>query len=222
MRHEPHLLELAPEHLGRAGIELRFHQVRHQMDDVRLEAPVQKAARGLQSQQAAADDSGASRGRCAGHDALAVVERAKHEHALLERAVLIAHVVERRNHRAAAGRNDELVVALRRSRRLHCTCFACRSIRSTRTPAWSVMPLDGVPRERIDEDVVRLVAAREHAREQDAVVVAARLVAEDRDFEPIAAAAREQIVDEPRPRHAVADDDEPLFIHWSRCARRTL
>ena len=75
-----------------AGIELRLHQMRHQMNDVRLEAPVQKAAGRLQSEQPSANDGGASRRRGAAHDALAVVERAKHEHAVLEHAVLIAHV----------------------------------------------------------------------------------------------------------------------------------
>ena len=52
--------------------------------------------------------------------------------------------------------------------------------------------------------------AGEHAREQDAVVVAVRLVAEHRDVEAIAAAAREHVLDEAGARHAVADDDETL------------
>ena len=70
-----------------------------------------------------------------------------------------------------------------------------------------------VPRHGVDEDVVGLVAARQHAREQNAVVVAARLVAEHRDVEAARAAALEQIFDESRARHAVADDDQPLFTH---------
>ena len=88
MRHKPHLLELAAKHIGGARIELRFHQVRHQMNDVRLEAPIQETAGRLQPQQPSADDGGAPRRRGAAHDALAIVERAKHEHALLEGAVL--------------------------------------------------------------------------------------------------------------------------------------
>ena len=41
----------AEAHRRRRGVELRLHQVRHQMDDVRLEAPVEKPARGLESEQ---------------------------------------------------------------------------------------------------------------------------------------------------------------------------
>ena len=43
------------------AIELRLHQVRHQMDDVRFEAPVQKAAGRFESQQSSADDRRAAR-----------------------------------------------------------------------------------------------------------------------------------------------------------------
>ena len=65
-----------------------------------------------------------------------------------------------------------------------------------------------VPRQRVDDDVVRPVSAGEHARQQDAVVVAVRLVAEDRDVEQLAAAARQHVFDETGAGHAVADDDE--------------
>ncbi len=78
-----------------------------------------------------------------------------------------------------------------------------------------------VPRHRIDEDVVGLVASRQHAREQDAVVVAAGLVAKHHDVEATRAPAPEQIVDEPGARHTVADDDQSLFTHRCRFARRT-
>ena len=81
-------------------------------------------------------------------------------------------------------------------------------------------PLGRVPRHGIDKDVVGLVAAREDAREKNAVVVAAGFVAEHHDVEAIAASARDEIVHEPRAGHAVSDDDEPLFTHRSRFARR--
>ena len=45
----------AQQHPAGRGIELHLHQVRHQVDDVDLEALLEQAARGLQAEQAAAD-----------------------------------------------------------------------------------------------------------------------------------------------------------------------
>ena len=53
-----------------------------------------------------------------------------------------------------------------------------------------------VPGHRVDEDVIGFVAARQHAREKNAVVVAARLVAEHHDVEAASAPARRR--DRPR------------------------
>jgi hypothetical protein len=47
----------------------------------------------------------------------------------------------------------------------------------------------------------------------DAVVVAVRFVAKYCDVEELSSAARQQIFDQPRPAHAVADHDETLFRH---------
>src|SRR5256886_12526669 len=63
----------------------------------------------------------------------------------------------------------------------------------------------------IDEDVGRLVALGEHAGEQDAVVVAVGLVAEHGDLPALAAVPREQLLDEARARHPVADHHQPLL-----------
>ena len=57
----------------------------------------------------------------------------------------------------------------------------------------------------------RVVGAGQDTREQDAVVVAVRLVAEHRDVEPLAAAPGQQVFDESGAGHAVADDDESGF-----------
>ena len=220
MRGEAHLLELAAKHIGRAGIELRLHQVRHQVDHVRLETPVQKATRRFQSQQPSADHRGRARGRRGAHDALAIVQRAKHEYALLERAVLVADVGERRDDGAAAGCDNQLVVLLREAvsgddlLRAHIDPLDPLACMERDVPG-------RVPGHRVDEDVIGLVAARQHAREKNAVVVAARLVAEHHDVEAASAPAAEEIVHEPRARHAVADDDQALFTHRSRFARRT-
>ena len=55
------------------------------------------------------------------------------------------------------------------------------------------------------------LVAGQHVREQDAVVVAVRLVAEHGDRELLAAAAREDLLDRAGARHAVADDHEPAL-----------
>ena len=62
-------------------------------------------------------------------------------------------------------------------------------MRSTRTPACSVTPLAAYHDSGLMKMSSGSVRAGEHAREQDAVVVAVRLVAEHRDVEAIAAAA---------------------------------
>src|SRR5207248_10851495 len=66
-----------------------------------------------------------------------------------------------------------------------------------------------VPRERVEEDFLRVLRPVEHVGEQDAVVVAVRLVAEHHDVEPVAAEG-EDVLDEPGAGHAVADHDQPL------------
>src|SRR4029079_8314405 len=68
-----------------------------------------------------------------------------------------------------------------------------------------------VPRQRIEKDIVGLVAAGEDTREQNPVVVPAVLVDEDADAKPIAAAAGEYILDQSRAGHPIADDDEMFF-----------
>ncbi len=69
-----------------------------------------------------------------------------------------------------------------------------------------------VPGERVDEDVLRVMAPGEHAREQDPVIVTVGLVTEHDDVEAVAAAAPEELLHEARPGHSVADDDEPLLL----------
>ena len=65
-----------------------------------------------------------------------------------------------------------------------------------------------VPCERIENDFGCLLRPVEHRGQHDAVVVAERLGAEHRDIEQLGAAARENLLDGARARHAVADDDQ--------------
>jgi hypothetical protein len=159
------------------------------------------------------------RGRCALHDALTIVQRAKHEYALLEHTLLIAYVRKRWNDRAAAGGDDEGVVWLREPIR----CFHPLRVHINLFDTPACMKRDafgGIPRRGIDENVVRLVRARQDAREQNAVVIAARLVAEHHDIETIRAAAREEIVHHPGAGHPISDNDKALFTHRCRFVRR--
>ena len=63
------------------------------------------------------------------------------------------------------------------------TTLANRSIRSTRTPACSVMPFSAYQRQVVEEDAGLVLHAGEHVGQHDPVVVAVRLVAEHRDLE---------------------------------------
>ena len=73
----------------------------------------------------------------------------------------------------------------------------------------------GVPLRRVNDDIGRPVVTGQHPRQQDAVVVAVRFVAKDRDVEELTAAARQQVFDQTSPAHAVADHHETPFRHYS-------
>ena len=62
VRQEAHLFELAAKNIACASVELRLHQMRHQMNDVSFETPVEKAAGRFEPQQPAANHDGAARG----------------------------------------------------------------------------------------------------------------------------------------------------------------
>src|SRR5688500_3434524 len=154
------------------------------------------------------------------HDAMAVVEGAKDEYALFEPAIRISNVRNGRNHWAAAGGEHQRVVRLR------------NTIGRVYQPAVQLDPLDGspgmkrdavraVPGRRVDEDVLRLVAARQHARKKNPVVVAAWFVAEDDHLEAFAATPLDEILEQPCAGHSVADDHQPLTHRVSRFVRRT-
>jgi hypothetical protein len=175
----------------------------------------------FQTQQTSANDCRAARGFRRAHDALAIVERAKDEYTILEDAVLVADVRERRNERAAAGGEDQRVVSLDESAGRRHPLFVQINLLDARA-GMKRDALGRVPRHGINKNVVGLVAAGEHARQQNAVVITARLVSEHDDVEAARAPAREQIVDEPGAGHTVPNDDEALFTHRCRCVRRTL
>jgi L-fucose mutarotase/ribose pyranase (RbsD/FucU family) len=69
-----------------------------------------------------------------------------------------------------------------------------------------------IPLERVQHDVAERLLARQHRREQDAVVVRVRLRAEYRDV-VVARRNRQQFFDRADAGHAVADHDETRFVH---------
>jgi len=66
-----------------------------------------------------------------------------------------------------------------------------------------------VPVLMMNDDVIELLLAGEHGRQHDAVIVDARLGAEDGDVVAIWR-ARKQLLEQSAGRHAVAENDEPL------------
>ena len=75
------------------------------------------------------------------------------------------------------------------------------------------MPLALIPVDVVQHDVVGGLLAGQHRREQDAVVVDVRLVAEDRDLEIVP--VLEDLLDAGDAGHAVADDDELASLRCS-------
>ena len=53
---DPHLLHFLRQHRAAGSVELHFHQVSREMDDMDFGAMVEQPARGLEAKQAAADD----------------------------------------------------------------------------------------------------------------------------------------------------------------------
>ena len=193
----------------RRAVELLLHQVAREMDDRYLQAEVLQTARGLETEEPAADDRRALPAAGVRRDVAAVAQRTEHEHPAHERAVRGTQAFNRRKKRTAAGRDDQLVVGLGLAVFVDDVPGLAQD--AGNTPAGTkANPLLGVPRKRVQEDLVFTCGAVQHVREQDAVVVAGRLVAVHRDLELLAAAARQDLLDRACPRHPVADDGEPL------------
>ena len=113
----------------------------------------------------------------------------------------------RREERSASGGQDQLVVP---------HAGAVVGVHDARErvdphhpdPGPEVDVVVGVPVQRVQVDLRRIVAPGKHIRQQDAVVVSVRLVAEHRHVVGFTAAAGEDLLDRADARHAVADDDE--------------
>jgi hypothetical protein len=192
------------------GIELHLHEMAGEVHDMDLAAVVQ-AAGGFQAEQAAADHGSASALLGLGDDGAAVIDGAKAEHPRLDGAIRAVDARHRRDEGAAAGRDQQLVVALPNAVRGHHDLGRSVDFADQRTG----MQLDVVafiPFQRMDEYFARVLGAAENARKQDAVVVAIGLGAEHHDVESLAA-GRQRLLDGARARHSVADYNELPVRH---------
>ncbi len=117
---EPQLLQLPLQDPSALGVELRIHDVAHQVHHVHLEPERQQSLRRFEPEETAADDHGGPRAPRRGHDPVAVFQGPEREHtgsqALACLGIAVAcsfkHAIDRRDHRPAAGRDHERVVLL--------------------------------------------------------------------------------------------------------------
>ncbi len=70
-----------------------------------------------------------------------------------------------------------------------------------------------IPGERIQKNLALPLAAVQHVRKQNAVVISVWLVAIHRDIETIRAPARQDLFDRACAGHSVSDDNKIFFFH---------
>ena len=196
------LLELPLQHVAGRRVELALHQRRHQMQDGDVHVARVETGRGLEAEQAAADDDCLGARLGGDQHGVDVVEVAVGEDA---GEVVARH---RQDERHRAGGDDQLVV------RHGLTVFGRHRLGGAVDLGDLVPLVEGdavldVPAVAVNDDLLVVLLARQHRRQHDAVVVDARLGVEDRD---LVAAGRlfEQMLEHASRRHAVADDDEFL------------
>jgi hypothetical protein len=220
MNLDAHGLHAGLEQGAADPVDLHLHEMPAEVHDVHLATVVDEATRGFESQEAAADHRGAAALLRLRHDAVAIVDAAEAEDPRPHPAVGAVHAGHGWNEGAAAGRDQQLVVALADAARGD--DGLARAIDRVDPGARAGMQLDAVllvPVERIDENFARVLGAAENVREQDAVIVAIGLVAEHDDFELPRAAARDHLLDGARSGHAISDDNESPFRHCALLVR---
>jgi plasmid stabilization system protein ParE len=207
-----HRLHLRLQDRASRRVELGFHEVLGQVDNVDLATVIEQAARRLQPEQPAADHRDALRLFGRGDDVVTVLDGAEREDAGPQPAVRGVGALHRRDERAAARRDQQLVVAFERAVGGQDKPRREVDVRHPRAGVQHDAVLL-VPRERVDEDLARILASAQDIREKDAVVVAAGLVAEHRNVEQLVAAAKQHLLHRAGTRHAVADDNQSLLSH---------
>jgi hypothetical protein len=154
----------------------------------------------------------------------AIFERTKYEQTRLVLAIFERQARDRRNVRAAARSDDQLVIGF------DCSIASQNALRfsKNRIGLHADVQRDAIvaiPIQRIQINFAFALASVQHVREQNAVVVAVRLIAEHSDLELPGAIARQDLLDSASAGHAIADYHKVLLLHKFktpfRCARRT-
>ena len=195
------LLHLRRQEAAACGIELALDERAHQMDDGHAAALHLQAARGLEPEQAAADDDGFRVGTRSFQERARIVERAEGEDAFLVEPLDGRH--PRRTARCqqqCVVRRDAPVVARHR--------LADRVDIDDPDADAKVDLVASIPLERVDGDVFGALLSGEHGRQHHPVVIDVRLVAEHRD--PEHRRVFEDLFDAGHACHAVPDDNEPF------------
>ena len=178
----------------------RSISVSREVNDRHVAAAHLQAARRFQPQQPAADHHGLQALARLGQQRLGIVQRAENVN------VLLVDAWNRRNERAAPGGEDQLVVRRRAALVRPMTVRASRSIFAIFTPSRAPNVVRPVPLHIVENDFVGRLLAGQHQRQQDAVVIDMRLIAEDGDFE--IRLLFQDLLDAGHPGHAIADHYE--------------
>ena len=181
-------------------IELHAHEPRSHLDDGHAHVVRHQAFCGFQAKQSAADDNRRLAIFRVLGDVPAIVDRAKYEHAVQRRSL------NRGYERPATGRENQHVVFFGHIVRVNDFVLAIDLRHTLARVQRDLVFL--VPRQRVQENLLRFLRAVEHVGKQDAVVVSVRLVAEHHDVEIVIRIGGENVLGHPRAGHAVADDDE--------------
>ena len=191
-------IEITLQQLAGGGIELAFHQGRHQVHQRHRHAALAQTPCSLQPQQPATDDHRMPVRARSGQHLVDVGNIAERTH---------AGQLQPRNARRqwlGAGRDQQAVVghadAIRRSHRARIPIDGGDLVAGDQADAIFLVPLA-----RVDDDLVQLLVAGQHAGQHDAVVIDVGLGTEHGDAIALAAFVLEQLLHRAHGGHAIAD-----------------
>src|SRR5215475_1446933 len=182
----------------------------HQFDNMNFEAAVQQTSGGLESQESTAENDGFLSLRCILDDLQGVVERAKQKDAAPEAAVLFRESCNGGHKRLGSRRKYQPVIRLvDASRQGHDLLFAINRLHSNTRAERNPVPF--VPLDRIQKDILGSARAGNDIRQEDTVIVAVRLIAENNDIKSFATLARDKVFDKACARHSITDNNQSFF-----------
>ena len=212
---EPARLQRSLQHVAGGLVELSLHQGVDEMNDRHLHPALHQPIGRFQPEQPAADHHSPTAARGRRQHQIDVVNVAIGDDAFERLARHRQHdrVRPRRDQQpvighALAGRGDDLAGAPVDHR--------------NRLALAQLHIVVAVPVFRVEDDLLDRLLARQHRRQQDAVVIDVRLGPEHRDLIKVRGAF-DQMLQRANARHAVADDDESLFgreVEHDRLLRR--